>query len=405
VARDVSDRLAAEAAVTAAREEAETANRAKTEFLARMSHELRTPLNAIIGFAQLLELDELRPAQKEAVRHVLAAGRHLLDLINEVLDISRIEAGQMRISPEPIALAEAMDEAIAMAAPLARERGIEISIGDMPESWFVLADRQRLVQVLLNLLSNAVKYNRAGGRVMVTADDPDAGRIRVSVADEGPGIDPAMRERLFQPFDRLGAETGAVEGTGLGLSLTKALLAQMGGSLGWAGRAEGGTTFWFELPVPTEERTAAIAAPRTPTSEPPAPAGLGVILHIEDNPSNLRLVERALERRPGVRVIPAMLGRLGQELARQHRPDLILLDLQLPDVAGEVVFARLRADPATSQIPVAILSADASDAHRQRLLDAGARAYLSKPVDLRALFALVDESLGAAGPDRTDEAG
>lgn len=388
VFRDVTTERQAEAEIRAAKEEAEAANRSKSEFLSRMSHELRTPLNAIIGFAQLLDMDQLQPSQREAVGHILTGGRHLLDLINEVLDISRIETGQLSISTEPVALAEAVDDAQSLVAPMAADGGIQLRIGSLPPDSAVMADRQRLKQVLLNLLSNAVKYNRPGGSVTLAARLTEGGQIRIEVVDEGPGISPAMLPRVFAPFDRLDAERGGVEGTGLGLALSRALVEHMGGRIGVDSTPGAGSTFWFELPA--GEASAANLPPGPTSTAGGRPAKSGVILYIEDNPSNVRLIERALTRRPGVRLIPAMLGSLGVELAREHHPDLVLLDLHLPDVRGEEVMARLRADPATRDIPIVVLSAEAQPLHREELFALGAHDYLTKPFDLADLYRIVD---------------
>ena len=394
VSRDVTLERTAEREITAAREEAEAANRAKTEFLSRMSHELRTPLNAIIGFAQILELDGLDERQAEGVDQILKGGRHLLELINEVLDISRIESGQLGISVEPVLVRDAVSEAISLIGPLAEERRIRLRSSIADDGLWVLADRQRLKQVLLNLLANAVKYGRADGTAVLSCSRADAGRLRFTVADDGPGIAPELQERLFAPFERLGAEASPVEGTGLGLALSRALVAGMGGSMGMDSRPGEGTTFWFELPQAEApaERAPEVGA----TASVKGTVRSGTVLYIEDNLSNFRLIERALERLGEVRLLPAMLGRLGLDLAREHRPDVILLDLHLPDMAGEEVFARLVAEPATSRIPVVVLSADASSSQADRLLASGARAYLTKPIDVLAFLGLVEDLLGGA---------
>jgi PAS domain S-box-containing protein len=394
VSRDVTLERTAEREITAAREEAEAANRAKTEFLSRMSHELRTPLNAIIGFAQILELDGLDERQAESIDQILKGGRHLLDLINEVLDIGRIEIGQLPMSVEPVLVRDAVSEVISLIGPLAEERRIRLRSSITDDGLWALADRQHLKQVLLNLLVNAVKYGRADGTAVLSCSRADGGRLRFTVADDGPGIAPELQQRIFTPFDRLGAEASTVEGTGLGLALSRALVAGMGGSMGMHSRPGEGTTFWFELPQ--------AEAPAEPAPEVGAMASVkgtrrsGTVLYIEDNLSNFRLIERALERLGEVRLLPAMLGRLGLDLAREHRPDVILLDLHLPDIAGEEVLARLVAEPATRRIPIVILSADASSSQADRLLASGARAYLTKPIDVLAFLGLVGELLGGA---------
>lgn len=401
-----------------ARAAADAANRAKSDFLSRVSHELRTPLNAIIGFAQLLRADDLDPDQRESTSQIERAGRHLLRLIDDLIDIGRIEGSRLPVSPEPVVVREMIEDAAGLIAPLAAERGLTVTLPDLPPEHHVLADRQRLKQVLLNLLSNAVKYNRPGGTIRVAAEPAGADRLRITVFDEGPGLTPSLAARLFAPFDRLGAEALGVEGTGLGLALSKALAEQMGGRLGVDSAPGAGSAFWIELPIAAaDERTAAEADERRADEQParagspaaPAPSSdaptahpvvgpSGTILHIEDNPSNLRLVERVLARRPNIRLLPAMLGELGLELAREHRPDLILLDLHLPDLPGNELVARLRADPATRQAPIVVLSADARPDQEERSLAAGARAHLAKPLDIGEFLALVDELLGEGRP-------
>jgi len=353
-----------------------------------MSHELRTPLNAILGFGQLLGMDHLDDDQQESVEHILNAGRRLLDLINEVLDFSRIETGQLALSLEPVNVREAIEDAGALIRPLATSRGIVVFVAEIPSDQHVLADRQRLKQVLLNLLSNAVKYNRPDGTVRIACQPAGMAALRIGVTDEGQGISPAQEHRLFAPFDRLGAEASATEGTGLGLALSKALVEAMGGTIGVDSTVGVGSRFWFEPPAP-----ATTAAGATAT---------GTILYIEDNLSNFRLIERALALRANVRLLPAMLGGLGLDLAREHRPDLVLLDLHLPDMSGDELLARLRADPATREIPVIVLSADATPGQVERLLADGARAYLTKPLDIGAFLAAVDEVLAPGTPADPD---
>jgi PAS domain S-box-containing protein len=393
--QDITPRKVAEETVEQARLEAERASLAKNEFLSRMSHELRTPLNAVLGFAQLLEMDPLTSEQHESLSYILKAGRHLLDLINEVLDIARIEAGRLGISPEPVPVAEVTQEALALTAPLAADRDIRLrsEIFETVGS-HVLADRQRLKQVLLNLLSNAVKYNRRGGEV-VLSEEALPGRLRIRVTDTGPGIALEKQSRLFIPFERLGTVKGGVEGTGLGLALSKGLTEAMGGSIGVTSRVGEGSTFWIDLPV------ADAPAERVERMEDEgllvpggAPAEkISTVLYIEDNLSNFELIERVLARRPGVKLMSAMQGRIGLALAREHQPDLILLDLHLPDIPGDEVLRRLQTDLRTRLIPVVAISADPTPGQSERLLAAGAHACLTKPVDVRELIRLVDATL------------
>jgi signal transduction histidine kinase/ActR/RegA family two-component response regulator len=373
-----------------AEELALTANRAKSEFLSRMSHELRTPLNGIIGFAQLLEMDRLTEDQRESVAHILKGGRHLLGLINEVLDIARIEAGKPTISLESVAAGDVVRGAVDLVRPQAAARAVRLT-AETDHDHHVMADRQRLQQVLLNLLSNAVKYNRDGGSVTVAVrPDRVAGRLAITVADTGRGISPAMRQRLYTPFDRLGAEQSSVEGTGLGLALSKRLVEAMGGTLAFESQVGEGTTFTVHVPM-TEPPVATLIASSKPAPDDAGAAAQGTVLSIEDNVANVRLLERIVGRRPGLRLLSAMQGNRGVELARDHRPGLILLDLHLPDMHGGEVLARLQADPVTREIPVVILSADATPGQITQLLDEGARAYLTKPVDVTEVLGLIDE--------------
>jgi len=378
----------------AAQQMAEDANRTKSEFLSRMSHELRTPLNAVLGFGQLLETDDLTDAQRDSVDHILKGGRHLLDLINEVLDISRIEAGELSLSPEPVLAAELVGEAVDLMRPLADQRGIQLVVDSSGVcDCYVFADRQRAKQVMLNLLSNAIKYNRPRGSVAVSCEQPDATRLRISVADTGTGIPAERLGQLFIPFERLGAEHTREEGTGIGLALSKRLAEAMGGTLSAASTLGQGSTFTVELPrvEGPVERYERLNSGTQPAAEPTARRQ--VVLHIEDNLSNLTLVERVLAQRPGIEVVAAMHGRLGLELAREHHPLLVLLDLHLPDMGGEQVLQRLRDDPTTAFIPVVIVSADATPGQIQRLLSAGAAGYLTKPIDVRELLRLVDDAV------------
>ena len=399
--RDVTERKMAEVALARAKEEAERANRAKSEFLSRMSHELRTPMNSILGFAQLLARAELAPQQTKSVQHILKAGRHLLQLINEVLEIARIEAGRENFSLEPVALVSVLREAMGLVRPLAQQHTVSLDEGAWPEHAFGRADRQRLVQVLLNLLSNAIKYNRVGGRVRVecveasSADDPQAiDRWAIRVIDSGRGVPSEGANELFTPFARLGAEQSDVEGTGLGLALSRRLCEAMDGSLTLESSDARGSVFRVELNRADDPRLT------LEESGAPAPAGdsttTATLLYVEDNLANLSLVETILLSRPGWQTIPALQGQLGVELAREHVPDVILLDLHLPDIAGEEVLRRLRADVRTRAIPVIVVSADATNASLERLQAAGADAYLTKPLDVDEFLRTVERFLPVA---------
>ena len=377
-------------------DEVKRASKAKSEFLSRMSHELRTPLNAILGFGQLLERQKPTEVQRKRVGYILSAGKHLLDLINEVLDISRIEAGRMQLSLEPVCVADALEETLDLMRPLATERSIQLSASaDIDAGVHVLADRQRFKQVLVNLLNNAVKYTPFFGGVAVSYHVPGNEKVRVLVSDTGPGIPAEKLARLFTPFERLGAEQSAIEGTGLGLALSQRLMDAMGGSIGVESAVGKGSTFWIELPLaksPLERfpRDGADNGARQPSSEPASRS----ILYIEDNLSNLALIEQMLAERPGTALLTSMQGKVGLDLARQHTPDLILLDLHLPDLPGWDVLSQLKADSTTRHIPVVVISADATKRQMNRLMSAGAAHYLTKPLDVNKFFQVLDETNG-----------
>ena len=400
VARDVSERRRLDEERAAAHEEADRANHAKSEFLSRMSHELRTPLNSVLGFAQLMQMEPMAPKQEEATREIMKAGTHLVELIDEVLDIARIEAGKLRLSLEPVDAVLVIEECISLLGPQAAQEGVSVAMdGPAAEigSSYVIADRQRLKQVLLNLLSNGIKYNREHGTVTVSIEHSAEGsRIRIDVSDTGRGIPPERLDRLFAPFERLGIEETGIQGTGLGLALTKPLVEAMGGTIEVSSELGRGSRFSLELASADDAAIAesiksedhhlvASAVPRNRT-----------VLYVEDNLANLKLMERILERRPGVQLISAMQGSLGVTLARDHRPDLIFLDLNLPDMGGQELLGRLNSDPRTADLPVVVISADVTAGQHARLVDAGARDFVPKPFDVERLLRIVDEFCGAA---------
>ena len=410
--RDITDRIRAEQALreahdgleahveertrdlAAATHEAERANAAKSEFLSRMSHELRTPLNAILGFGQILDRQALDALQKESVHYILKGGRHLLGLINEVLDLSRVETGHAELSIEPVPLADVLVESLAMVRPMAADREVAlITVGGDDESLHVVADRQRLKQVLINLLSNAVKYNRSGGRVVARASVVD-GRLRLAVEDTGRGISPEGIAKLFAPFERLEASATSIEGTGLGLFLTQKLVVTMGGRVTVESVEGEGSTFTVDLELARSPAEALALVPGGLSDPEPREDRAFTILSIEDNSANVRLLERLFESRPDVRLLCAERGMEGFELARRAEPDLVLLDLNLPDVSGTEVLARLKRSATTRAIPVIIVSADAADDKVRLNLEAGAHAFLPKPVDVDRLLRTMDDALG-----------
>jgi len=398
--RDLTERRKVEAELTDAKSAAEKANLAKSEFLSSMSHELRTPLNAILGFAQLLESDSPppTPSQSEGITQILQAGAHLVELVNEVLDLARIESGRLSWSLEPVSLASILPECRAMFEAQANERGIRVAWPEGGAPCFIWGDRTRVKQVLINLLSNAIKYNKAGGSVVVECGAGAPHRMRVSVRDTGEGLSPEKRAQLFQPFNRLGQEAGAKEGTGIGLVVTKRLVELMGGTIGVESAVGEGSMFWFELDATAAPAVVAgaaeLAAPaRLPLRDGAEPRTL---LYVEDNPANMRLVERIIARRPDVRLLCAIDGTLGVALARTALPDVILMDINLPGISGVEAMRILRDDGATAHIPVVALSANAMPGDIERGLDAGFFRYLTKPIQLKAFMDTLDVALAYA---------
>jgi len=400
--RDISDRIALEAALVEARDAADAASKAKSEFLSRMSHELRTPLNVVLGFTQLLQMESLADEQRSWVDQVLKAGRHLLDLINEVLDIARIESGALALSPEPVSLRDVVGESVESLRPIAAAADVSIDFLIEGDDLHVQADRQRLRQVLLNLLANSVKYNRPHGSVLVTCKANDSESVAIRVSDTGIGIAAEHIERLFVPFDRLGAENSSVEGTGVGLSLSLRLVQAMEGALSVESVPGEGSTFVATLPraVPPAyvDDSAAIADAEMQMALDETVGTQGTMLYIEDNLTNLQLMQRIVGRRPGIRLLHAFQGRMGLDLARTGHADVVLLDLHLPDMTGIEVLGQLRADPVTSGVPVYVVSADATAGQVVRMRAAGAAGYLTKPLDVRRVLALLDSVLEGRVP-------
>ena len=395
---DISERKEAERVVAQAKEAAELANRAKSEFLSRMSHELRTPMNAILGFTQLLQMDMgLTDSQQDGLAEIHKAGEHLLALINEVLDLARIESGKVSISLEPVEMCHLMDECLSLARPLASSRQIAIQSVDWAGIW-VQADLVRLKQVLLNLISNAIKYNRAQGNVHLSWQRIRPGFLRITVTDTGLGIPAERIQELFQPFGRLDAEHSAIEGTGIGLSITRNLVELMGGQVGVESTAGSGSRFWIELPEADVAHVSADArAANGDASEVAAPAQTRRVLCIDDNLINLKLISHLLKKRPHVELLTAHASDKGIELARQHHPDLILLDINMPNMDGYQLLKVFQADVTLKRIPVIAITANAMPRDIARGTSAGFKAYITKPIAVNEFLRTVDEALETTG--------
>jgi CheY-like chemotaxis protein len=376
-----------------ARELAEKASLAKSDFLSSMSHELRTPLNAILGFAQLIESDTPPPsaAQQRSLEQILKGGWYLLELINEILDLAQIESGKTLLLLEPVQLIDVVRECQAMIEPQARKRSIELRIAPLDGPGLVRVDRTRLKQVLINLLSNAVKYNRPGGAVDVSFGQTAPGSVRVNVRDTGVGLSGEQLAQLFQPFNRLGMETGDEEGTGIGLVVTKRLVEMMAGGIGAHSVAGTGSVFWIELPLTTDAPPA--ASPLLPAL--PAPARQRTLLYVEDNPAHLELVAQLVARRGDLRLLSAAHGSLGIEFALACLPEIVLMDISLPGMSGLEALKILRADPLTAHIPVIALSGNAMHSDIEHGLAAGFFDYLTKPIKVAEFMQALDAALNA----------
>jgi PAS domain S-box-containing protein len=376
---------------------AEKANLAKSDFLSSMSHELRTPLSAILGFAQLMESGSPlpTPSQKRSIDQILQGGWYLLELINEILDLALIESGKLSLSLESISLAEVIHECQEMIEPQAQKRGISLVFPLFDIPYFVEGDRTRMKQVFINLLSNAIKYNRVGGSVVVDHVTNTPGRIRICIRDSGAGLSAEKLAQLFQPFNRLGQEASGEEGTGIGLVTTKRLIELMGGGIGAESTVGTGSLFWIEFNLstvrPPATGTATIAAPVHAPVQTDAP--LRTLLYVEDNPANLMLIEDLIARRPDIRLLSAQDGIRGMEVARASRPDVILMDINLPGISGIEALRILGEDSDTAQIPVIALSANAIPRDIEKGLEAGFFRYLTKPIKVNKFMETLDEAL------------
>ena len=393
VFEDITEHLALEEAQRA-RRGAEAANKAKSEFLSRMSHELRTPLNAMLGFTQLLELDRrqpLAPHQLEWTGQVRQAGWHLLHMINDTLDLARIESGHIELEPRALDLAELVASATALLAHNAEKRGVQIEVRLFEQARAVLGDHTRVKQILTNLLSNAIKYNVDQGHVLIASYTTAAGRVALEVSDTGPGMNAGQLAQLFQPFNRLGRDAGPIEGTGIGLVISLRLAELMGGTLRAQSNPGSGSTFILELPASV---TAPLPRPIDGHADvPDASYRQRVVHYVEDNETNAEVMRGIMALRPQVKLEISMLGLDGLSAIRQQRPSLILLDMHLPDIDGLELLRHLQADPDTADIPVIVVSADATEARIAEAMAAGATHYLTKPVNVPQFLAALDEML------------
>lgn len=405
-ARDVTERKTFEdalqqsnVALDSARAAAEKANMAKSEFLSAMSHELRTPLNAVLGFAQLMASDVPPPApsQQRSIDQILKGGWYLLRLINEILDLAMIESGKVTMSQESMALGEVLLDCRGMIEPQAAKRGLHLDFPQLENSIYIHADRTRVKQVMINLLSNAIKYNRPDGTVTVRCTLGAGNRVRISVGDTGIGLSPEQVAKLFQPFNRLGQETSSEEGTGIGLVVTRRLVELMGGRIGVDSVLGEGTEFWVEFDAAGEPALEPESGDESPLERRPGTVRVAgeepSLLYVEDNPANLALVEQLIARRGDVRLLTAIDGYQGVEMARAHVPDVILMDINLPGMSGFGALRMLREDALTAHIPVVALSANAVPRDIAKGLEAGFFRYLTKPIRVREFMDALDLAL------------
>lgn len=397
---DITERKRTELDLEESRAEAEKANRAKSEFLSRMSHELRTPMNSILGFAQLLEMGDLSENQKKGVNHILNSGKHLLNLINEVLDISRIEAGKLVLKPEKLRIIDLIHECVDLVTPLLDEKQVSLELDLFAVEYIhVVADKQRLMQVLINLISNAIKYNKDQGKVTVVGQLESVNifgkpSLRITITDTGIGVSKEDLPRLFNPFERLSTYQLNVEGTGLGLPIARDLIHAMGGRIGVESAKGVGSSFWIEVNVYEENETENMIAPYHEINLKKSNMTKGKILYIEDNNTNTELVRQLLINfRPDVELIAAMTGQNAVPLALEHKPALLLLDMNLPDMHGSEVYDNFKANDQLKNMPVVVISADVMPDQIEKMMNAGVKEYLTKPLDVQRLLNLVDSYL------------
>lgn len=382
-----------------ARNEADTANKAKSEFLSRMSHELRTPMNSILGFAQLLEFTELSQNQHKNLEYILKSGNHLLQLINEVLDIAKIEAGKVTVSLEPIELNGVIQEISDSVMPFATEKSVSINLpSEKGSKTFVMADLQRLKQILINLLNNAIKYNKKEGSIWISTEsnqEPDGKKsVRIYIIDNGIGISKENLPKLFKPFERIGGDQTATEGTGLGLSVVEKLVQLMRGKVGVESKVGEGSKFWIELPGTTINPSKLNQLKNTDKSDFADSDSKGTLLLVEDNISNIELIKELLRSlKPGIKVINTMYGLEAIQLTKEYKPSLILLDLNLPDTSGGVILETLKSDPETKELPIVVVSADATTKQMELILAKGADQYITKPINVGQLIKIFDQYL------------
>jgi PAS domain S-box-containing protein len=386
-----------------ARAAAEAASAAKSDFLSSMSHELRTPLNAILGFTQLMRRDRKEPLSerhRERIEQILKGGEHLLHLIDDILDLSRIEAGGLSMSVEPVSVTEVLSEVNSTLENMASRSGLTLEVAQLPRDLpMIAADRTRFAQILMNLGSNAIKYNRPSGKVTFTVTLPSPAHVRVTVSDTGFGIAIEKQGKLFQPFQRAGQETGPIEGTGIGLVITKRLAELMNGNIGFRSVPEEGSEFWVELPAHLQAEQA--AAPKTKGLEAEYAGSKEhqrVVLYVEDNPANVLFMKDLLGNFEGIHLVTAPTAEMGIELARSERPAVIVMDINLPGMSGIDALQTLRTLPETIDVPVIALTAAASERDRQRGESAGFFRYLTKPLRVDEFEAALEEVFAALPP-------